>query len=416
MDDALIKRVLPHSLEAEQSVIGSMLMDREAIITASEIVTADDFYQHQYGVMYESMVELFNEGKPVDLVTLQNRLKEKDVPPEVSSLEFVRDIITTVPTSANVKYYATIVKEKAVLRRLIRVNEEIANDCYLGRDPLETILADTEKKIFDLLQSRSSGDFVPIRQVALNVLENIEKASKTKETVTGVPTGFIDLDYKTSGFQPSDFILIAARPSMGKTAFVLNVVDHVAVKKGIPCMVFSLEMSKEQLVNRMLSMESNVDSQKLRTGTLTDSDWDAVVEGVGDHGCEYMTGGRVVILGPTGRNFAAGMSGGIAYVLDEDHDLYLRLNKELVSMGPVTEEGDMEALRGLIQAHAEATGSPKAGRILANFGAWLPKFKKILPHDYDRMLRTIAWYEAQGMGRVQAETEAFYVNARGKGD
>ena len=293
MDDALIKRVLPHSLEAEQSVIGSMLMDREAIITASEIVTADDFYQHQYGVMYESMVELFNEGKPVDLVTLQNRLKEKDVTPEVSSLEFVRDIITTVPTSANVKYYATIVKEKAVLRRLIRVNEEIANDCYLGRDPLETILADTEKKIFDLLQSRSSGDFVPIRQVALNVLENIEKASKTKETVTGVPTGFIDLDYKTSGFQPSDFILIAARPSMGKTAFVLNVVDHVAVKKGIPCMVFSLEMSKEQLVNRMLSMESNVDSQKLRTGTLTDSDWDAVVEGVG------IIGGSKLIIDDT---------------------------------------------------------------------------------------------------------------------
>ena len=279
MDDALIKRVLPHSLEAEQSVIGSMLMDREAIITASEIVTADDFYQHQYGVMYESMVELFNEGKPVDLVTLQNRLKEKDVPPEVSSLEFVRDIITTVPTSANVKYYATIVKEKAVLRRLIRVNEEIANDCYLGRDPLETILADTEKKIFDLLQSRSSGDFVPIRQVALNVLENIEKASKTKETVTGVPTGFIDLDYKTSGFQPSDFILIAARPSMGKTAFVLNVVDHVAVKKGIPCMVFSLEMSKEQLVNRLLAMESHVDSQNLRTGNLKDEDWTKLVEG-----------------------------------------------------------------------------------------------------------------------------------------
>lgn len=281
MDEALIKRILPHSIEAEQSVIGSMLMDREAIITASEIVTAEDFYQHQYGVMFESMVELFNEGKPVDLVTLQDRLKEKDVPPEVSSLEFVRDIITTVPTSANVKSYANIVREKAVLRRLIKVNEEIANDCYLGREPLEVILADTEKKIFDLLQSRNSGDFVPIRQVVLNVLENIEKASKTKETVTGVPTGFIDLDYKTSGFQPSDFILIAARPSMGKTAFVLNVVDYVTVRRGTPCMVFSLEMSKEQLVNRMLSMESNVDSQKLRTGTLTDSDWDAVVEGVG---------------------------------------------------------------------------------------------------------------------------------------
>ena len=276
MDEALIKRVLPHSVEAEQSVIGSMLMDREAIISASEIVTGADFYQHQYGVM-----ELFNEGKPVDLVTLQNRLKEKDVPPEVSSLEFVRDIVTTVPTSANVKTYANIVREKAVLRRLIKVNEEIEGLCYAGKDKLEYILSHTEKAVFDLLQSKGSGEFVPIRQVALNVLEKIETASKNQGTVTGVPTGFIDLDYRTSGFQPSDFILIAARPSMGKTAFVLNVVDHVAVKKGLPCMVFSLEMSKEQLVNRMLSMESNVDSQKLRTGTLTDADWDAVVEGIG---------------------------------------------------------------------------------------------------------------------------------------
>ena len=280
MDDALIKRVLPHSVEAEQSVIGSMLMDREAIIAASEIITADDFYQHQYGVMFEAMVELFNENRPVDLITLQNRLKEKDVPPEVSSLDFVRDIITTVPTSANVKSYANIVREKAVLRRLIKVNEDIANTCYAGKEPLETILATTEKTVFDLLQSRNSGDFVPIRQVAMNVLEKIEEASKNQGTVTGIPTGFIDLDYKTSGLQPSDFILIAARPSMGKTAFVLNLVDHIAVKKGLPCMVFSLEMSKEQLVNRMLAMESNVDSQKLRTGTLSDSDWDAVVEGI----------------------------------------------------------------------------------------------------------------------------------------
>ena len=281
MDEALIKRVLPHSVEAEQSVIGSMLMDREAIIAASEIITGADFYQHQYGVMFESMVELFNEGKPVDLVTLQNRLREKDVPPEVSSLDFVRDIMTSVPTSVNVKSYANIVREKAVLRRLIKVNEEIENLCYGGRDKLEDILAHTEKSVFDLLQSRGGGEFVPIRQVALNVLEKIEAASKSNSTVTGIPTGFIDLDYRTSGFQPSDFILIAARPSMGKTAFVLNVVEHVAVKKGLPCMVFSLEMSKEQLVNRMLSMESNVDSQKLRTGTLTDSDWDAVVEGIG---------------------------------------------------------------------------------------------------------------------------------------
>jgi len=281
MDEALIKRILPHSIEAEQSVIGSMLMDRDAIIAASEIVTAGDFYQHQYGVMFEAMLELFNENLPVDLITLQNRLKEKDVPPEVSSLEFVRDIITTVPTSANVRSYAKIVRDKVVLRRLIKTNEDIANTCYAGKEPLEDILANTEKTIFNLLQNRNSGDFVPIRQVAMNVLEKIEEASKNQGTVTGVPTGFIDLDYKTSGLQPSDFVLIAARPSMGKTAFVLNLVDHIAVKKGLPAMVFSLEMSKEQLVNRMLAMESNVDSQKLRTGTLSDSDWDAVVEGIG---------------------------------------------------------------------------------------------------------------------------------------
>ncbi len=281
MDEALMKRVLPHSIEAEQSVIGSMLMDREAVIAASEIIVGSDFYQHQYGVMFDAMVELFNEGKPVDLVTLQDRLKEKDVPPEVSSLDFVRDIITMVPTSANIRSYANIVREKAVLRKLIRTTEEIANTCYAGKDALEDILADTEKSIFNLLQSRSAQEFVPIKQVAINVLEKIEMAYRTQGTVTGVPTGFIDLDYKLSGFQPSDFILIAARPSMGKTAFVLNVVDYVSVRKGLPCMVFSLEMSKEQLVNRMLSMESNVDAQKLRNGSLTDSDWDAVVEGVG---------------------------------------------------------------------------------------------------------------------------------------
>ena len=281
MEEALIKRVLPHSIEAEQSVIGSMLMDRDAVISASEIITGSDFYQRQYGIMFDAMVELFNEGKPVDLVTLQDRLKEKDVPPEVSSLDFVRDIVSIVPTSANVKSYAAIVRDKAVMRRLIHTAEDIANACYVGKDPLEDILADTEKSVFNLLQSRGAQEFVPIKQVAINVLEKIEAAYKNQGTVTGVPTGFIDLDYKLSGFQPSDFILIAARPSMGKTAFVLNVVDYVSVRRGLPCMVFSLEMSKEQLVNRMLSMESNVDSQKLRTGSLTDADWDAVVEGVG---------------------------------------------------------------------------------------------------------------------------------------
>lgn len=281
MDEALVKRVLPHSLEAEQSVIGSMLMDKSAIVTASEMIQRDDFYQHQYGVVFETMVELYNEGRPVDLVTLQDRLKEKDVPPEISSLTFIKDVIAAVPTSANIRSYASIVREKAILRRLIKVNEEIANTCYAGKEKTEDILAETEKRIFDLLQNRNNSEFVPISQVAMNVLEKIEIAAKSKSTVTGIPTGFTDLDYRTSGMQPSDFILIAARPSMGKTAFVLNVVHHVAVKKKLPCLIFSLEMSKEQLVNRMLSMESKVDSQTLRTGTLSDSDWDKVVDGIG---------------------------------------------------------------------------------------------------------------------------------------
>ena len=162
MEEALIKRVLPHSLEAEQSVIGSMLMDRDAVISASEIITGSDFYQRQYGIMFDAMVELFNEGKPVDLVTLQDRLKEKDVPPEVSSLDFVRDIVSIVPTSANVKSYAAIVRDKAVMRRLIHTAEDIANACYVGKDSLEDILADTEKSVFNLLQSRGAQEFVPI--------------------------------------------------------------------------------------------------------------------------------------------------------------------------------------------------------------------------------------------------------------
>ena len=281
MEEALIKRILPHSIEAEQSVIGSMLMGREAIKAASEILTSDDFYQHQYGVIFDAMVELFNEGKPVDLVTLQNRLREKDVPPEISSMEFVRDLLNAVPTSANVRHYANIVSEKAVLRRLIKLTEEIENDCYLNKEPVEVIMEETEKKMFQLLGQRNSGDFMPIRQVVINTLENIERASKTKGNVTGIPTGFTDLDYKTSGLQNSDFILIAARPSMGKTAFVLNIAQYMAFKKDKAVAIFSLEMSREQLMNRLLSMESKVDSQHLRTGNLKDDEWSKLIESAG---------------------------------------------------------------------------------------------------------------------------------------
>mgnify|MGYP002643197793 FL=1 len=281
MEEALIKRVLPHSLEAEQSVVGAMLMDKDAIMTAAEIVSREDFYQTAYGILFEAMVELFNEGKPVDLITLQERLKEKDVPPEITSLEFARDLLTAVPTSANVKYYAEIVMEKSMLRKLIKLNEEIENMCYLGRDSLEAVLEMTEKRVFELVQKRNTGDYVPIKQVVLNALDKIEKSSKTKGTVTGIPTGFIDLDYKTSGLQPSDLILVAARPSMGKTAFVLNIAQHVAFRSNKTVAIFSLEMSKEQLVNRLFSLESQVDAQLLRTGNLKDSDWEKLIEGAG---------------------------------------------------------------------------------------------------------------------------------------
>ena len=281
VEEALLKRILPHSIEAEQSVIGSMIMDREAIVVASEIVLGDDFYNKQYGILFDTMVELNDEGKPVDLVTLQDRLKEKDVPPEVSSLEFIRDLITAVPTSANIKYYANIVAEKSTLRKLIRLNEDIANTCYVGKESLEDILADTEKRVFDLVQRRNTGEFVPIRQVVMNAMDNIEKASRNKGNVTGVATGFLDLDYRTAGMQPSDLILVAARPSMGKTAFVLNIAEYVAFKQNKTVAIFSLEMSKEQLVNRLFSMESKVDSQHLRTGNLSDAEWEKLIESAG---------------------------------------------------------------------------------------------------------------------------------------
>ena len=279
MEEALIKRILPHSLEAEQSVIGSMIMSKDAIVEASEMITGADFYQQQYGIVFEAMVELHDEGKAVDLVTLQDRLREKELPPEISSMEFVRDLLSTVPTSANVKYYAEIVAEKSMLRKLIKTTEEIGNLCYLGKEKTQDILEVTEKKIFDLVQNRGSEEFVPIRQVVLNAIEKIEKASRTQGSVTGIPTGFIDLDYKMSGFQPSDLILVAARPSMGKTAFVLNIAQYMAFHNDVTTAIFSLEMSKEQLVNRLLALESKVDSQNIRTGNLEDEEWAKLIEG-----------------------------------------------------------------------------------------------------------------------------------------
>ena len=243
MEELNITRTMPNSLEAEQSVIGSMIWDRQAIITAGEMLMQDDFYYKQYGIMFQAMVEMNNEGKPVDVVTLQEKLKEKDVPPEVYSLEFVRELLSSVPTSANIRQYATIVKDKSILRNIIKVNEKIANDCYAGKDSTEDILAETEKRIFELVRNKGASDYTPIDKVVLEALDKISTAAKNRGVVTGVPTGFKDLDSYLSGLQPSDFVLVAARPSMGKTAFVLNVAENVAIKQGITTAVFSLEMS-----------------------------------------------------------------------------------------------------------------------------------------------------------------------------
>ena len=278
IEEKVIKRIMPHSASAEQSVIASMLMDSDAITSASEILTKDDFYDKQMGILFETMVEMQNAGVSVDPITLQDKLKEKEVSPEVYNINFLMNLISTEIVSTFVKQHAAIVKEKAILRRMIRVNEEIAASCYSEKEKVETVLEDAEKKVFELSQLRNTGDVTPIRQVVYNALDKIDKASKQKGYVTGVATGFIDLDYQTAGMQPSDLVIIAARPSMGKTAFALNIAQHVAFHDDKCVAIFSLEMSKEQLINRMFSLESNVDASKLRTGNLADNEWDRLLE------------------------------------------------------------------------------------------------------------------------------------------
>lgn len=281
MEEEVIKRIPPNSAEAERSVIAAMLMDRDAVIAASEILTSGDFYNRQYGIVFDTMVEQVNRGEQVDLITVQNRLKEKDVPPETASLDFVKELMLGYITSANVKEYATIVYEKSLMRRLIRLNDGINGLCYQGKESVDYVLEETERQVFDLLKSRQSSDYVPIRQIVLNTLDRIEAASRNRSAVTGIPMGFTDLDLQLSGLQPSDLILIAARPSMGKTAFTLNIAANAVLKEDICCAVFSLEMSKEQLVNRMLAMDARVDSQSMRNGRLLESDWEKLVDSAG---------------------------------------------------------------------------------------------------------------------------------------
>ena len=288
MDENTVRRGLPYSSEAEQSVIGSMILDPEVTPVVMEILTGEDFYQTQYGALFDVLVDIYNDNAPIDLVVIQNKIREKGLPTEVYTPEFIGGIVSAVPSSVHVRTYAEIVKDKAVRRRLIKAAEKIANDGYSDKDALGDVLDGAEKQIFDVVQRRTDRDYEDIKDLVIRSLENIEAAARSKGSVTGIATGFYDLDYKTAGLQNSDLILIAARPSMGKTAFALNIAEYVAVKHQTTTAIFSLEMSKDQLIKRLLAMNSNVDSQNIRTGNLQDAEWVKLVDSARELGSSHL--------------------------------------------------------------------------------------------------------------------------------
>ncbi len=278
MDEVLngnsyITRIPPHDIEAEQSVLGSMIIDKDAIICATEILKKEDFYRLDHQIIYNSIVELFSKGDPVDLITLKSKLDEKGFTQQVGGIRYISELANSVPTSAHIHKYTKIVEEKSLLRKLIKTSQQISALSFEGNETIEFIIDFAEKSIFDIMQNRHTEEFSHIKDILPKTFEKIEELYNNKGKTTGVPTGFVDLDLKMAGLQPSDLILIAARPSMGKTAFALNIVQNAAVKNNIKTAIFSLEMSKEQLVNRMLSAQTHIDSQKLRTGELEDNDW-----------------------------------------------------------------------------------------------------------------------------------------------
>ena len=271
---AAVTRIPPNDTEAEEAVLTSMLFDREAISTAHEILKGDDFYRPDYQAIYETMLELFSRSVPVDVVTLSDKLSEKGMLAQVGGRERVVALAASFYTSANIRHHAQIVWEKALLRKLIKAATLIANSGYEGKDEAAAILERAEKSIFDISQGATTRDFSHIDEVLISAMNRLEELYGSQGNVTGVETGFLDFDKKTAGLQPGDLILIGARPSMGKTVFLLNIAQHAAVNRGVPTAFFSLEMSKEQLGNRLLSAQSGVDAQRLRTGALMDEDWD----------------------------------------------------------------------------------------------------------------------------------------------
>jgi replicative DNA helicase len=277
----MFDKVPPHNLEAEMAVLGAMMLDQEAVITASEILKLEDFYRENHRVLFESILDQNAKGEPVDLVTVAEALRAKGQLEKVGGITFIATIANAVPTASSIEYYSKIVAEKSLLRQLIKVSSGIAARGYDGNEEVLSLLDDAEKTIMEISQRQARGGFTSIRTILMETFDKIDFLYRNKGNLTGVPTFFSDLDRMTSGWQPSDLIIIAARPSMGKTAFVLNMAQNAAVRQKVPVAVFSLEMSKSQLVQRMLCAEAMVDQQRVRTGNLLDTDWPKLAVAVG---------------------------------------------------------------------------------------------------------------------------------------
>jgi replicative DNA helicase len=277
--NAFSERVPPQNLEAEQSVLGAMLIDRDAVVTVSNLLGPEDFYADKHQQLYTAVIAIFNRGEPVDLITVQDELRKRGHLDEVGGLTYLTTLINMVPSTANVQQYAMIVERKATLRRLQTVARKIVDECYSTED-MDATLVDAEKSIFSVTQRRSAKGYIHIKDALVTAYGHLEFLYSSKGTTTGVTSGFRDLDQMTSGFQPSDMVVVAARPSVGKTAFTLNVARNAAVLGGAKVMFFSLEMGAEQLALRLLASEAAVDGHKLRTGQLQDQDWQRLGSGL----------------------------------------------------------------------------------------------------------------------------------------
>ncbi|WP_106769612.1 replicative DNA helicase [Paenibacillus faecalis] len=274
-------RIPPQNLEAEQAVLGAVLLQSEALITAMERVQTEDFYDKTHQMIYEVMVQLGEENQPIDLVTLTSRLQDKGQLEEIGGVSYLAKLANAVPTAANVDYYAQIIEEKSMLRRLIRTATQIVSEGYTAGDDVSGMLSEAERRILEISNRRTGSGFIAIRDVLMEVFEKVEVLHQNKGNTTGIPSGFVDLDKMTSGFQRSDLIIVAARPSVGKTAFALNIAQNVAIRAKETVAIFSLEMSAPQLVQRMICAEANLDAGVMRTGDFkSDDDWSKLTMGI----------------------------------------------------------------------------------------------------------------------------------------